>query len=31
MHALEKISNEVKINESTKNTIEVIKKKIVPE
>ena len=31
MHALEKIGNEVKINESTKNTIEVIKKKIVPE
>ena len=31
MHALEKIRNEVKINESTKNTIEVIKKKIVPE
>ena len=31
MHALEKIGNEVKINESTKNTIEVIKKKIVTE
>lgn len=31
MHAIEKIANEVKSNESTKNTIEVIKKKIVPE
>ncbi len=30
MHAIEKIQNEVETNESTKNTIEVIKKKIVP-
>ena len=31
MYAIEKIANEVKISDSTKNTIEVIKKKIVPE
>lgn len=31
MHAIDKIANEVKNNDSTKNTIEVIKKKIVPE
>lgn len=31
MHAIEKISGEVKSSEATKNTIEVIKKKIVPE
>lgn len=31
MHAIDKIANEVKNNEATKNTIEVIKKKIVPD
>lgn len=30
MHAIEKIQNEVDTSESTRNTIEVIKKKIVP-
>lgn len=30
MHAIEKIENEVNVNESTKNTIEIIKKKIIP-
>jgi chromosomal replication initiator protein len=31
MHAIEKIANEVKNNEAARNTIEVIKKKIVPD
>lgn len=30
MHAIEKIQNEVETNESTRNTIEIIKKKIIP-
>lgn len=30
MHAIEKIQHEIDTNESTKNTVEVIKKKIIP-
>ncbi len=30
MHAIEKIENDLLINESTKNTIEILKKKILP-
>jgi chromosomal replication initiator protein len=30
MHAIEKIQNEIETNESTKNTIDIIKKKIIP-
>ena len=30
MHAIEKIESEVKSNESTKNTVEIIRKKIIP-
>lgn len=30
MHAIEKIQNEIDVNEATRNTIDVIKKKIIP-